>query len=69
MSRVIFHGYASDDCGETVVPAEIEALVEPGYVVDVDRVRRIVRIQMPQDAELPETGHELKVSFNRRVVG
>ncbi len=67
MSRVIFPGYASDDCGETVVPAEIEQVTEVGIVKMIYRSDRTLFIQLPQDCEYPEVGHEIKLVFNKKL--
>ncbi len=67
MSRVIFPGYVSEDCGETVVPAEVAQVTEFGQVVKIDRVNRIVSVQFPQEAELPSVEHEVKLVFVERV--
>lgn len=67
MSRVIFPGYASDDCGETVVPAEIEQVTEFGLANTVDRSTRTVTVQLPQGCDLPDVGHEIKLVFNKKL--
>jgi hypothetical protein len=67
MSRVIFPGYASDDCGETVVPADVAEHTEHGQVIDIDYARRIVRIQLPVGADMPSAGHEARLKFFERI--
>ncbi len=67
MSRTIFPGHASHDYGETVVPCEVAEHTEHGQAIDIDYVRRIVRIQLPGGTEFPSTGHEVRLKFFKEV--